>query len=203
MAIPLLKDIPLAPPSDLGPFRRQDYEALPEEPRCELIYGRFYLSPSPSLLHQTVVLALASTLRQIARRMRALVAVAPLDVSFFDHSVTQPDVIYVTTARRQILEKRVEGAPDLIVEVLSPGTARRDRGEKLMLYAEGGVCEYWIVDATERQIEFLRNDSGRFVVALPVSGVYRSQALPGLSLDIAAFWQEVEEDLRILDLEEA
>lgn len=196
MAIPLLKDVPLVPPADLGPFRRKDYEALPpDEPRCELIYGRFYVSPSPSLLHQTVVLALASTLRQIARRMRGLVALAPLDVTFFDHSVTQPDVIYVTAARRQILEARVEGAPDLVIEVLSPGTARRDRGEKLMLYAEGGVREYWIVDANERQIEFLRNDSGEFVVALPEAGTYRSQAIPEISLDIAAFWCEVEEDL--------
>jgi len=195
MAIPLLKDVPLVPPADLGPFRRKDYEALPDEPRCELIYGRFYVSPSPSLLHQTVVLVLASTLRQIARRMRALVALAPLDVSFFDHSVTQPDVIYVTAARRQILEARVEGAPDLVVEVLSPGTARRDRGEKLMLYAEGGVREYWIVDAAERQIEFLRNDFGEFVVALPEAGIYRSQLFPEISLDIASFWREVEEDL--------
>ncbi|HEX9943428.1 MAG TPA: Uma2 family endonuclease [Thermoanaerobaculia bacterium] len=202
MAIPLLKDVPLAPPADLGPYRRKDYEALPDEPRCELIYGRFYVSPSPSVLHQIVVLLLAGKLQQIAQKARAWVFVAPLDVNLFEHSVAQPDILYISAARRRIIEERIEGAPDLVVEVLSPGTARRDRGEKLRLYAEAGIREYWIFDLPERQIEFLRNDAGQFVVALPEGGVYRSQALPEISLDIAEFWREIEEQLARLDEEE-
>jgi Uma2 family endonuclease len=203
MAIPLLKDIPFAPPADLGPFRRKDYEALPAEPRCELIYGRFYLSPSPSALHQMVLFLLAGKLEQIARKVRAWVFVAPLDVSLFNHSVTQPDIIYISAARRRIVKERIEGAPDLVVEVLSPGTARRDRGEKLRLYAEAGVREYWIFDPPERQIEFLRNEGGQFVVALPKDGVYRSPAIPELALDVAEFWREIEERLAELEEDEA
>src|SRR5437763_9287311 len=66
MAVALLKEPPISPDSDLGPYRRGDYEALPDEPRCELIFGRFYLSPSPSLLHQTVLLVLSRLLDDIA-----------------------------------------------------------------------------------------------------------------------------------------
>jgi len=195
MAIPLLKDVPLAPSDDLGPYRRKDYEALPDQPRCELIYGRFYVSPSPLLIHQAVLLSLAETLRRIARRAGAWVFVAPLDVHFAKHSVVQPDVIYVSPARKGILQSWIEGAPDLLIEVLSPGTARNDRGEKLRLYAEFDVREYWIVDPIERQIEFLRNEDGQFVVALSQGAEYRSTVLPEIRLNLLDFWQEVAEQL--------
>ena len=202
MAIPLLKDVPLAPSADLGPYRRWDYEALPDEPRCELIYGRLYVSPSPSVLHQMVVFLLARKLEQIAETAKAWIFVAPLDVNLFDHSVAQPDILYISAARRRIIEERIEGAPDLVVEVLSPGTARRDRGEKLRLYAEAGVREFWIFDAPERQIEFLRNEGGQFMVALPEGGVYHSRALPEISLDVAGFWREIDDRLAALDEDE-
>ena len=195
MAIPLLKDIPLAPPDDLGPYRRKDYAALPEQPRCELIYGRFYLSPSPLLLHQAVVFLLAETLRRTARQAGSWVFIAPLDVHLRDHSVVQPDVIYVSPARKGILQKWIEGAPDLLIEVLSPGTARNDRGEKLRLYAENDVHEYWIVDPFERQIEFLRNEGGEFVVALPEGSEYRSKAFPEIRLNLIELWQDVAAQL--------
>lgn len=73
--------------------------------------------------------------------------------------------------------------------------ARRDRGDKLALYAETGIREYWIVDPAESQIEFLVNEGGRFVVALPAGAEYRSVALPELHLDLLAFWREVDETL--------
>lgn len=195
MAIPLLKDVPLAPPADLGPYRRKDYEALPDEPRCELLYGRFYVCPSLSVLHQMVLGRLAIELQQIARLVRAWVFVGPLDVHLFGHSVVQPDVMYISAANRRILQEWIEGVPDLLVEILSPGAVRRDREEKLRLYAEAGVREYWICDAAERQIEFLRNESGHFFVALAKNGVYYSQALPEVHLDILQFWREIERQL--------
>jgi Uma2 family endonuclease len=195
MAVALLKEPPISPDSDLGPYRRGDYEALPDEPRCELIFGRFYLSPSPSILHQTVLLLLSRLLDDVAMATGGALFVAPLDVTLADHSVVQPDLFYVAAVRRRILHERVEGAPDLVIEILSPGTARRDRGQKLALYAESGVREYWIVDALERQIELLVNEGGRFVVALPEGDEYRSRALPEIHLHLPAFWKGVEERL--------
>lgn len=199
MSVALLKEPLLSPPADLGPYRREDYERLPGEPRCELIYGRFYVSPSPSIVHQVVAGLFYQHLYGIAKATGGKAYIAPLDVALADHSVVQPDIIYVSRRRREILQERVEGVPDLVVEVLSPGTSRRDRGDKLALYAEMGVPEYWITsgiaDAIERQIEFLANEGGRFVVALPEGGVYRSRALPEIHLDLAVFWKKVEEDL--------
>ncbi|HXO19556.1 MAG TPA: Uma2 family endonuclease [Thermoanaerobaculia bacterium] len=191
MAVALLREPPLSPPPDLGPYGRRDYDALADEPRCELILGRFYLTPGPSPLHQMVVFLLARRLDEIAGSTGGLALPAPLDVVLADHSVVQPDVIYIAAPRRGIVQERIEGAPDLLVEVLSPGTVRRDRGEKLALYAQAGVREYWIVDPRERQIEFLVNEGGRFVVALPAGAEYRSQALPEVHLDLAALWQQL------------
>jgi len=202
MAIPLLKEFPLVPPADLGPYRRKDYEALPDEPRCELIYGRFYVSPSPLVLHQLVVGLLYEILIRIALPVRGMVLLSPMDVYLADHSVVQPDLLYISAGRRRVAQKRIEGAPDLVVEVLSPGTARRDRNEKLRLYAEKGVGEYWIFDVTERQIEFLLNEDGQFVVALPEDGVYRSKTLPEISLDIVELWREIDQRLDLLNADE-
>jgi len=195
MAVALLKEPPLSPYTDLGPYRRQDYEALPDEPRCELIFGRFYVSPSPLVLHQFVALRLWRILDQIATASGGLALAAPLDVHLADHSVVQPDVIYISPAHRDIAQRWVEGAPDLLIEVLSPGTFRRDRGDKLALYAQSGIREYWIVDAAEQSIEFLINEDRRFVVALPDGDEYRSRVLPEIHLNIPAFWREVEDRL--------
>lgn len=191
MAVALLREPPLVPPAGLGPYRRPDYESLPDEPRCELIQGRFYLTPSPSPLHQVVASHLWRLLDDIAEATGGLALAAPLDLVLADHSVVQPDVIYLSPARRGIVGARIEGAPDLLVEVLSPGTARRDRGEKLTLYAGSGVREYWIVDPQERQVEFLVNEGGRFVVAVPAGEEYASPALPEIRLHLPAFWGRV------------
>lgn len=191
MTVALLTEVPLAPAEELGPYRRRDYETLPDERRCELIYGRLYVSPSPNPRHQVVVAAAWAALHGIARATGGIAFVAPLDVVLADHSVVQPDVCYLTAGNRGIVGERLEGSPDLVVEVVSPGTSRRDRGEKLALYAETGIREYWIVDPTERQIEFLVNEAGRFVVALPAGPEYRSRAMPEIRLDLLAFWKDV------------
>lgn len=195
MTVELLTDTPLAPPAGLGPYRRQDYDALPDQPRCELLFGRLYVSPSPTPLHQTVAQLIWRHLDDIAEASGGHAFIAPLDVGLADHSVVQPDVIYISGARLKNLRKRIESAPDLLVEVLSPSSARRDRGEKLSLYAQCGIREYWIFDPEGRQTELLVNEAGRFVVALPVAGEYRSESLPEIHLDLTTFWRKVESRL--------
>ena len=196
MAVALLKEPLLTLPTEVGPYRQKDYAALPDEPRCELIFGRFYLSPSPSVPHQVVVGVTYQFLDRIAQASGGLTLPAPADVPLFDHSVVQPDVLYFSAERRGLAEDRIVGIPDLVVEVLSPGTARRDRDDKLSLYARSGLREYWLVDPAERQIEFLANQEGRYVVVLPEGGEYRSPVLPEVQLDIADFWRSVQERLR-------
>ena len=182
-------EAPLAPRLDLGPYRDADYQKLPDEPRCELLYGRLLVTPAPSALHQLVVGEILRLLQDFARSRGGFAVVSPVDVRLADHSVVQPDVIYVSPSRTSIIRRRVEGTPDLVVEVLSPGTTRRDLGEKLRLYAEAGVIEYWIVDPRERTFEFLANDGGTFRLRLSDGAIYRSVEISGLELDLEAFWR--------------
>jgi Uma2 family endonuclease len=183
---------PLSPRSGLGPHRRPDYERLPDEPRHELLYGRLYVTPSPTARHQRVSLLLSHRLDALSREIGGMVFTAPLDVALADHTVVQPDLLYLSPERQHRVQERIEGPPDLAVEIVSPRTARRDRGEKLRAYAELGVREYWIVDPAARQIEFLTNRDGHFQVELPLDGVYRSPLLPGIALDVVELWSEVE-----------
>jgi Uma2 family endonuclease len=190
--------LPLTPPREPGPYRREHYLQLPDEPRHELIYGRLYVSPSPILLHQIAVTLLGRLLDEIAAGAGGLAIVAPMDVTLADHSVVQPDVVYVSRDRRRVLGERIEGPPSLVVEVTSPGTARRDRAEKLKLYAESGVDEYWIVDASERQIEHLVRHGKEFVVTLSDGPAYRSAALPEIVIDLECFWSDFGRRVEIL-----
>ncbi|HEY6324032.1 MAG TPA: Uma2 family endonuclease [Thermoanaerobaculia bacterium] len=186
----------VAPPG-LGPYRVRDYDQLPDQPRHELVFGRLYVTPSPFPRHQVVSHVLVRLLGRIAEAADGFLFYAPLDVVLADHSVVQPDLIYFSAARVPNLSKRIEVAPDLVVEVLSPGTARFDRNKKRNLYAFSGVKEYWLVDQERRQIEFLINEAGSFVAAAPVAGRYRSPAIPEIELDVSQLWQLVDAKLRL------
>jgi Uma2 family endonuclease len=191
MAVRLDSVSPPTPVSVLGPYRDADYAALPDEPRCELLYGRLFVTPAPTFRHAEVVADLVFLVSAHARLHGGRVAVSPVDVALADHSVVQPDVVWVSPARAERIGRRLEGAPDLAIEALSPSTARRDRGEKLRLYAESGVTEYWLVDPDGETIEFLVLRDGRYEVHLPLDGVYRSPAIAGLELDVTAFWSRL------------
>jgi Uma2 family endonuclease len=184
-------ETPLAPRSGLGPYRELDYFGLPDEPRCELLYGRLLVTPAPTARHQHVVARVLRILLDCADRLGDQALPSPIDVVLADHSVVQPDVIYVKAARSSIVRDRIEGAPDLAVEVLSPGTARRDLGEKLRLYAEAGVSEYWIIDPALESFEFLVESGDGFRLRVPDGPRYRSTVIPGLELDLEAFWPSI------------
>jgi len=180
-----------APPR-LGPYRVADYARLPDYPRCELVFGRFHVTPSPFPRHQIVTQVLCRHLERIAETAGGLAFQAPLDVVLADHSVVQPDLLYVSSVRVELVGNGVEGAPDLVVEILSPGTARYDRGRKLQLYALYGIEEYWLVDHERRQIEFLINEAGSFVAAAAVAGKYQSARIPEIHLDLPHLWKQVD-----------
>lgn len=196
MTVTLLDQPPRTLPRSLGPYRRRDYMALPDEPRCELLYGRFYLSPSPLPVHQIVVGYLHRLFYDVADRTDGVVLVAPMDVHLVDHSVVQPDVIFISRRRREVIETWVEGPPDLLVEVLSPGTASRDRVYKLNLYREHGIDEYWVVDPRRRRITFLVREGEEFLERAPDGAMYRSVAVPEIELDMDALWAAVDRVFR-------
>lgn len=183
-----------SPFSDVGPYRAADYWQLPEGAPVELIKGRLVVSPSPNVLHQTIILLLSERLLAAARKTGSTAIVAPMDVTLSDDTILQPDLLYVSKARRAIIKERVEGAPDLVIEIIS-GSARRDRVVKLDLYARYGVGEYWIVDPQSQLIDFLINENGRFVLQSPVNDRYQSTRLPEVEIQVAEFWREVDQQM--------
>jgi len=191
----ILFERPLVPDPALGPYRQRDYEQLPDQPRTELIRGRLYACPSLTVSHQLAVRALMMRLGPISETAGSIAFAIPLDVHLADHSIVQPDAMYISEKRLEIIQDWIRGVPDLLVEILSPESGRTDRLEKLMLYAECGVPEYWIVDLDLQVIDCLVNEGGRYVLSPPTDGQYRSLLLPEIQLDVLEFWREIERQL--------
>jgi Uma2 family endonuclease len=127
-----------------------DYRSWPEGECWEIIGGIAYaMSPAPSTSHQGVALRIATHLQRALVGKACTPFIAPTDVKLTETDVVQPD-IFVVCDPRKITPDCIEGAPDLVIEVLSPGTATRDLREKKALYARHGVREYVIVDPLER-----------------------------------------------------
>ncbi len=171
------------------PFTYQDYLNLPEDRRYELIDGDLLMTPSPSERHQRLLLELALLLTAFVKKHGlGMVYVAPFDVVLSDTNVVQPDLLFVSNERAsRIGERAVAGAPDLVVEVLSPGTADRDRTVKAKLYARAGVRELWLLDPDAKTLEVLVPTEGGFgLQATFVAGqIGRSSLLPELAIDAA------------------
>ena len=132
----------------------QDYANLEGGERYELIDGELIVVASPNRDHQTISLRLASRMLSfVDENDLGWVFDAPFDVLFTDTDVVQPDVMFISRQRESIsTPANIQGAPDLIVEILSPSSSRRDWREKRELYARHGVLEYWIADPTNRLV---------------------------------------------------
>jgi Uma2 family endonuclease len=157
-----------------------------EGDRVELIDGVAYVTPAPRPSHQVILDNLYSRLGQHVRAAGlGRVLTAPVDVRLSEHDVVQPDLLFIVRGRLAIIgDAAIEGAPDLVVEVLSPGTRERDRGMKRDLYARAGVREYWLVDPPARTVEILSFEGGAYVPVPPAAaGFAQSALLPGLTLD--------------------
>jgi Uma2 family endonuclease len=180
-----------SPFSDVGPYRAADYWQLPDGELVELMKGRFVVSPSPNFLHQTIVLLLSRILHSAGQKSGGTVVLSPMDVILSDDTILQPDLLYISKARRQIIKQRVHGSPDLVIEIISD-TGRRDRIEKLDLYAMYDVPEYWIIDPQAKHIDFLLNKGGRYEMQTPVADCYQSPRLSEIEIQVAEFWREVD-----------
>lgn len=169
------------------PFRYEDYKSLPESEtrRYELLRGELVMTPSPSTHHQRIVRNLLELLNEfIQANQLGEVYTAPLDV-VLGEDVVQPDLLFISHQRAGIIQpEEIRGAPDLVIEILSPSTAERDRTYKRTLYARHGVQEYWLVDPETKSIEVLSLDksgyrtSGCFEGKQPVA----SPLLAGLTM---------------------
>lgn len=166
-----------------------DYQQLPEGAPYELIRGHLVMSPSPTPHHQLVQSNLFYELSRFTREQNGgRVLSAPLDVRFSDTEVLQPDLVYVAQSRLDIIgEQNIDGAPDLIAEILSPSTAHKDLTTKKRLYEVHGVAEYWTVDPDQQAVEIFENTDDGFVQHLRVveTGTVTSALLNDFTLDLA------------------
>jgi Uma2 family endonuclease len=175
-----------------APFTYRDYARLRDDRRYEVIEGKLYLTPSPRTWHQRVCLDLTVALREhVLADALGEVLIAPCDVVLSDTNVFQPDILFVRKDRASIIEEKyVSAAPDLVVEILSPGTKARDRKLKLPVYARFGVREMWIVDVNVRAIEVFPNIGTRFgpPSRFGPGHILRSVVLPKLRIALDAIF---------------
>ena len=155
----------------------------------ELINGEIVRRSSPNSPHQRLSLKLIRALdRHIFGNQLGELFHPPFDVVLDDENVTQPDLLFISKKRAFIISKNgpVMGAPDLIIEILSPGTARYDRGDKKDLYERFQVKEYWIADPNNKSIEVYNLKKGRYklVSYAAEKGAIESVVLPGLDLKL-------------------
>ena len=170
----------------------EDYVLISEDGRRhEILDGEHYVTASPFIRHQDVIGNLHFALSVFNRAHRlGKILLAPTDVVLSPHDVVVPDLIFVSNERLSIVaEKNVEGAPDLIVEVLSKRTRQRDEGLKLHLYERHWVREYWILDPDRRTAKVFRRIGKRLQLAASLSAepgeVLTTPLLPGLSMPLS------------------
>jgi Uma2 family endonuclease len=153
-------------------FTYEDYKSLPEDSgkRYELVDGDLLMVPAPTTRHQLVSVNVLLLLQSFVRAHGlGTILHAPVDLVFTRESerdVLQPDIVFISRARAAILQPaEIQGAPDLVVEILSPSTEDRDRGFKRRLYGRYGVLEYWIVDPAGETVEVIRARDDQFNTA--------------------------------------
>jgi Uma2 family endonuclease len=173
----------------------QQFLQLGEDPpgvRLELVNGEIAVSPSPVPDHSYVAATLTWIIRQHIDEHDLGQLFLDVDTIFGPHDVRRPDVLFFKKARLHLVgEKSMEGPPDLVVEILSPGTENVDRKDKLKLYAAGRVRYYWIIDPKLRTIEAYRLSGGKYVGRVRGSGSDSVELPPfkGLKIPLAKLWR--------------
>lgn len=175
------------------PFANHNCRAAPGgPPRYEWIGGALRKEPSPTSFHQDIACDLLAMLRTWARSAGAgKVFAAPLDVHLSRHDVVQPDILYITKARLPIIrEDGIHGAPDLVVEIFSPLTTRRNPAKRIALYRQAGAKEAWLLEILSRHLVIYDFSAGAAHPVRVLSGSQRiaSAVLPGFDAKVAAIF---------------
>mgnify|MGYP005834082839 CR=1 FL=1 len=181
------------PPAGEIVLTYEDYLRLPDDgQRYELLEGVLHVTPSPTTTHQRVSRRLFSILDAFVKEHNlGEVFYAPLDIVFSSVSVAQPDLLYVSEARRGIItEKNIAGAPDLVVEIASPATAGVDRVTKAQVYARYGVPYFWVVDPQQKTLEEYRLERGIYMLVRcwEEDAVFAPELFPGLKANLKEVW---------------
>lgn len=162
----------------------------------ELINGKLVRKHSPTIGHQNVADNILIALKTFARKKQLGKAFsAPLDTVLDDGNSYHPDVLFVSKDRYHILDEKEEvviGAPDLVVEILSKGTAIYDRGIKKDIYEKYGVREYWLIDPKSKAVEIYSFENERFKLKqyAEETGTIKSAVLKGFKIELEKIFEE-------------
>jgi Uma2 family endonuclease len=172
-----------------GRWTYEEYCRLDDDQRYEIIDGKLLMTPAPDTWHQSWTFEIAATLREHVKRHKlGRVFVAPVDVVLDPENTVQPDVVFVSSENAGIIQRRgIFGVPELLVELVSPSSVRRDRYDKKALYARFGVKEYWIGDPANKTLEILSLKSGSYELHCCAEGTGKlsSLLLPELEFDLS------------------
>jgi len=155
------------------------FKSLPEGTLCQLINNNLVMSPTPTDPHQKILMDISAQLFfYVSKNQLGEVRVAPYDVYFNRKNVYQPDIVFVAKENiNKIKEDGLHGAPDLVIEILSPPTAKYDLEDKKDIYERYGVKEYWAVDPVSKQIYFFKLVKDEYVEAETKNAVIKSSLL--------------------------
>lgn len=170
-----------------------DYCKLPEGAPYQLIGGELVVTPAPGTYHQTVLFNLGLEMGNFIRQGNlGRLLFAPVDVYLGETETYQPDIIFIARERMNIIEpQRINGAPDLVVEILSPATAYYDLRKKFKVYERCGVKEYWIVDPEEKSVQVFLHKESRFVPDQEAeqTGEISSRVLSGFTVRLESIFE--------------
>ena len=164
----------------------EDFLLLPDDGRRhEILDGEHYVNPSPNTRHQIVSMRLVIALGTfVYEHGLGEFFHPPFDVVLGGHDVVEPDLIFVSKERAHIITRtNIQGAPDLVVEILSPNNRGYDERVKYQTYERFGVGEYWIVDPEAATVTVYRRAGGTFVRA-ETGGTLTTPLLPGFTLEL-------------------
>ncbi|HEX9653737.1 MAG TPA: Uma2 family endonuclease [bacterium] len=183
-------------PRETIKFNYDDYLLLPDDGnRYEIIEGELFMAPAPSIKHQDNLFELGVRIREFVKKKKlGIVFLSPCDVVLSNTSIIQPDIVFVSKENRGIItEKNIQGAPDLVIEIISPNTAERDLVLKKKLYAKHGVKEYWIVFIKEQKVEVYRLAEQTYILdrLYEKSDILKSPLIAGLKIRLSEVFREL------------
>lgn len=204
----MLETIETTEPQTLAPMTRgyvtfEEYLAQSSDTRiCEWVDGEIITMPGASFEHQTLDKFLLTIMNlYVESKGLGIVLTSPFAMKLEkQRRGREPDILFVGKDRLHLFKKTyLDGAADLAVEIISPESIGRDRGEKFVEYEAAGIREYWLIDPERRQAEFYRlNSDGFYQLIFMPEGVFRSEVLPEFFLRVEWLWQKTLPTLAVL-----
>ncbi len=174
-------------------YTAADYALLPESAPFQLLNGKLIFMAAPKINHQRISRNLTRFIdRFVEENELGEIFYAPTDVKFDNKNVVQPDLLFVSFARKEIIsEVNINGAPDFVVEILSDSTAKKDYEDKMKLYGQYDVVEYWIVKPKEQSVEVYHNQAQTMHLHTEagMADTIKSLAIQGFELEVARIFE--------------